>query len=144
MIRQASPADAAAVAALSLRLWSDHTLEEMTAEFSALLASPDAAVFLAEAGGAPVAFAQCQLRRDYVEGATGSPTGYLEGIWVDPAHRRQGCATALLTAAEAWAKEKGCREFASDCELDNAESLAFHLSAGFIETSRNIHFISKL
>ena len=144
MIRQASPADAAAVAALSLRLWPDHTLEEMTAEFSALLASPDAAVFLAEPEGASIAFAQCQLRRDYVEGATGSPTGYLEGVWVDPAHRRQGVAAQLLAACQAWAREKGCREFASDCEIDNAESLAFHLHAGFIEASRNIHFIREL
>ncbi|MBR4080990.1 MAG: GNAT family N-acetyltransferase [Clostridia bacterium] len=144
MIRQAFPADAAAVAALSLRLWPGHTMEEMTAEFSALLASPDAAVFLAESEGAPVAFAQCQLRRDYVEGATGSPTGYLEGIWVDPAHRRQGIAAQLLAACQGWAKKKGCREFASDCEIDNAESLAFHLRAGFTEASRNIHFIREL
>lgn len=144
MIRQALPADAAAVAALSLRLWPDHTLEEMTAEFSALLASPDAAVFLAEPEGAPIAFAQCQLRRDYVEGATGSPTGYLEGVWVDPAHRRQGVAAQLLAACQAWAREKGCQEFASDCEIDNVESLAFHLHAGFIEASRNIHFIREL
>lgn len=144
MIRQASPADAAAVATLSVRLWPDHTLDEMTAEFAALLSSRDAAVFLAEADGSSVGFAQCQLRRDYVEGSTGSPTGYLEGIYVAPEHRRRGCAAQLLAACRNWAKAQGCLEFASDCEIDNLASLAFHLHAGFMEASRNIHFISKL
>ncbi|WP_428994613.1 GNAT family N-acetyltransferase [Enteroscipio rubneri] len=36
-----------------------------------------------------------------------------------------GTRRELLRACEAWAKERGCTEFASDCELDNAASLAF-------------------
>lgn len=143
MIRQATVSDAAAAAALSLQLWPDHTLEEMTAEFAALLASPEAAVFLAE-DGAPVGFAQCQIRHDYVEGASASPTGYLEGVYVAPSHQHRGIAGQLLAACEGWAKTRGCTEFASDCEIDNAASLAFHLAKGFTEASRNIHFIKPL
>ena len=143
MIRQATVSDAVAVAALSLQLWPDHTMEEMTAEFAALLTSPEAAVFLAE-DGAPVGFAQCQLRHDYVEGASVSPTGYLEGVYVAPSHQHRGIAGQLLAACEVWAKAHGCTEFASDCEIDNAASLAFHLAKGFTEASRNIHFIKPL
>ena len=143
MIRQATVSDAAAVAALAVQLWPDHTMDDMTAEFSALLALPDAAVFLAE-DGAPVGFAQCQLRRDYVEGATASPTGYLEGVYVAPSHQHRGIAGSLLTACEAWARAQGCTEFASDCEMDNHSSLAWHLKAGFAEMGRTIWFAKKL
>ena len=41
-------------------------------------------------------------------------------------------------------KAKGCAEFAGDCELDNAESLRFHLAVGFEETNRIICFKKKL
>ena len=33
--------------------------------------------------------------------------------------------------AKKWAKEKGCNEFASDCELINEDSLKFHMALGF-------------
>ena len=89
-------------------------------------------------------FAQCQLRRDYVEGTETSPVGYLEGIYVVEECRKKGIAGALLDACESWAREKGCAEFASDCELENAQSLRFHLSMGFEEANRIICFTKKL
>lgn len=89
-------------------------------------------------------FAQCQLRCDYVEGTIHSPVGYLEGIFVREDHRRTGVAGKLLAACEDWARAMGCREFASDCELPNTDSLAFHLRLGFTEANRIICFTKKL
>ena len=54
----------------------------------------------------PVGFAQCGLRRDYVEGTESSPVGYLEGIFVKESYRSKGCAKELLLACESWAKKK--------------------------------------
>lgn len=51
---------------------------------------------------------------------------------------------ALLAACEQWAREKGCQEFASDCELDNRESLRFHLALGFAEANRIVCFRKAL
>lgn len=79
-----------------------------------------------------------------MEGTQSSPVGYLEGIFVLPAYRNQGRAWALLAACERWAGEKGCTEFASDCELDNSGSLAFHLKMGFAEANRIICFHKTL
>ena len=59
-------------------------------------------------------------------------------------YRKQGVARDLLSACETWAKEKGCTEFASDCELSNVQSLQFHLNVGFEEANRIICFTKKL
>lgn len=144
MIRKASVCDAPAVTELALKLWPDHDEEELRTEFSELLARNDAAVFLWEDGTKRAGFAQCQLRSDYVEGTESSPVGYLEGIYVAEAYRGQGIARQLLAACEAWARTRGCREFASDCELDNRSSLSFHLRSGFREANRIICFVKPL
>ena len=144
MIRRASPGDIGELTALALALWPGHDAGELQAELLELLEREDAGFFLAYDGDSAVGFAQCQLRRDYVEGTGSSPVGYLEGIYVAEGRRGQGLARALLSACEAWAKEKGCREFASDCGLGNTRSLEFHLRMGFAEANRIICFTKKL
>ena len=144
MIQKAEIKDLPVVAELACQLWPDHTVEEMQIEFAEIIAKPDAAFFLAYIDETAIGFAQCQLRYDYVEGTDSSPVGYLEGIYVAHGYRNQGIAKDLLTACESWAKGKGCTEFASDCELDNVQSLQFHLNVGFEEVNRIICFTKKL
>lgn len=144
MIRQAGTKDLKEVAELARLLWPAHTLQELETEFEGFLSDSACGVFLAIQDAAPVAFAQVQLRQDYVEGTQSSPVGYLEGIYVRPAYRRQSLARRLVSACEAWAREKGCREFASDCLLDNRDSLGFHLALGFREAARIICFTKQL
>ena len=142
-IRKATPADSMALANLASRMW-DHAPEELEPEFATLTTSTEAACFLALEDNQPIGFAQCQLRHDYVEGCDTSPVGFLEGIYVEAEHRRSGVARALLAACEDWARSVGCNEFASDCELDNHDSLAWHLKSGFAEVNRTIWFAKKL
>lgn len=144
MIRQANHEDSFMVAQLAAQLWTSQTTEEFKEEFDVLLDRSDAAVFLCLAEDKPVGFAQCQLRYDYVEGTETSPVGYLEGVFVEEEYRNQGYAAKLLAACEQWAKDKGCTEFASDCELENTQSFAFHLRCGFQEANRIICFTKKL
>ena len=68
----------------------------------------------------------------------------LEGIYVRERYRKQGIASELLTVCQTWAKNNHCTEFASDCEIENMESLKFHLSHGFIEANRLICFSKQL
>lgn len=143
-IRKAKVDDLQNLTDLGLQLWPDHEFEELREAFAEIIAKPDAAFFLAFAGAQAVGFAQCQLRHDYVEGTESSPVGYLEGIFVRDGHRGRGLAGKLLAACEDWAKEQGCVEFASDCELDNTGSLGFHLKMGFEEAGRIICFTKKL
>ena len=143
MIYQAEKQDIPAVASLAAQLFGD-TAEKLAEEFNLLMSSKGCAVFLLSMDGRPAGFAQCQLRHDYVEGTDTSPVGYLEGIYVLPEYRTHGCARELLAQCEQWAKAQGCTEFASDCELDNGGSLAFHLKMGFTEANRIICFTKKL
>lgn len=143
MIVQAQKQDITAVATLAAQLFGS-SAEKLAAEFDTLIPSEKCAVFLLTIADRPAGFAQCQLRRDYVEGTHSSPAGYLEGIFVLPEHRSQGHAKELLSRCEQWARKHGCTEFASDCELDNDGSLAFHLKMGFAEANRIICFTKKL
>lgn len=144
MIRKAEKQNEHILTELALMLWPHHTAEELREELAEILAQEDAAFFIAYDGEKSTGFAQCQLRHDYVEGTESSPVGYLEGIYVADSYREQGIARELLSACESWAKTKGCAEFASDCELDNVQSLQFHLSVGFEEANRIICFKKKL
>ncbi len=144
MVRKAETKDLPILAALACQLWPNHTVSEMLAEFGEIITKPEAGFFLTYDGENAIGFAQCQLRHDYVEGTDSSPVGYLEGIYVTEEYRKQGVARELLSACEGWAKEEGCTEFASDCEMSNVQSLQFHLNVGFEETNRIICFIKKL
>ena len=144
MIQKAQQQDIQVLTDLALSLWPHHNGAELREELSEILAQEDAAFFLAYDGERAVGFAQCQLRRDYVEGTDSSPVGYLEGIFVAPGWRKRGTARRLLAACEDWARSRGCAEFASDCELDNTRSLQFHTAVGFTEANRIICFTKKL
>lgn len=140
MIKKAGKEDVFELARLAIQMWEEHEVEELAGEFEALVQSEDATCFLKYEGEVAVGFAQCQLRHDYVEGTETSPVGYLEGILVEEAFRHKGYAKELLVACEKWAKSKGCTEFASDCELENEESLRFHMAMQFEEANRVICF----
>ena len=143
-IRRAEIPDASAVTDLALLLWPENDPQSLLADMLACIGGADSAVFLAEEAGGPVAFAQCQLRHDYVEGTNRRPVGYLEGIYVREPHRRTGVARALLAACVEWSRSHGCTQFASDCELDNTQSIAFHLGAGFQEANRLVCFVKDI
>lgn len=144
IIRKATVEDAKMVASLAIQMWESHTIEELTQEFCDGMNKGSGIVFLAMSDECAVGFAQCSLRHDYVEGTDTTPVGYLEGIFVVEEYRKKGLAKDMLEACQEWAKGQGCREFASDCELVNEDSLNFHLKTGFEEANRIICFTKKL
>lgn len=94
--------------------------------------------------GGLLGFAEVAVRTDFVNGCRHRPALFLEGIFVRPDHRGRGVARALVEAAGDWGVERGCREFASDVEIDNLESLAAHRGLGFEETERVVYFRKPL
>jgi aminoglycoside 6'-N-acetyltransferase I len=100
--------------------------------------------FLYYSDSEAVAFVSLDLRHDYVEGTDTSPVGYLEGIYVKPEFQNKGIAREMVEFAKDWAKERGCTELASDCDLWNKESILFHEKVGFEEANRIVCFTMKL
>ncbi len=133
-----------AFVALALDLWPDASFKEERDEYKDMLQAGGQAGFLAKSANQYVGFVHVTLRHDYVEGADNAPTAYVEGLFVRPAYRAKGIAHMLLDAAAAWARQKGCTQLASDTELTNTDSIAFHKSAGFTEVNRIVCFIREL
>ena len=125
-------------------LWPDAPMDYLSLDLDQLLASPDAAVFVASrADGGLVAFIEARLRQ-YAEACETSPVGYVEAWYVDPHVRGQKLGRDLVSAAEQWAREKGCTEMASDTWLENEASIAAHLKLGYWEVGRLVHFVKQL
>ena len=144
MIRKATLEDVPQLVSLAIQMWKSHTVEDLTKIFCEHIRKGKNIIFLAISEEHIVGFAQCGLRFDYVEGTDSSPVGYLEGIFVLEEYKKRGYAKELLGECQNWAKDQGCLEFASDCELDNEDSLKFHLKMGFAEANRIICFTKSL
>lgn len=110
-----------------------------------LASDPDFVVIVAVRpdGSGLAAFAEVGTRK-YADGCDTSPVAYLEGWYVDPDVRRQGIGTALVRAAEAWARERGYRELASDVLLENIDSQRAHEAIGFTEVDRAVRYCKAL
>ena len=91
-----------------------------------------------------LAFVHCSIRSEYVEGATSEKVAYIEAIYVEEEYRKFGIATHLIELCEKWAKEQGIIQIASDCEIDNLDSIKLHFSSGFEESAKLIHFIKNI
>lgn len=140
MIKTATLADCKALAEMAVQMWNESSVDELEADFSEVINSGNSVCFIKYSDNLPIGFALCSLRNDYVEGTSSSPVGYLEGVFVKEEYRNKGYGKELVSACEKWAKDMGCSEFASDCEMTNTDSLKFHLSMGFTEENRIICF----
>jgi GNAT superfamily N-acetyltransferase len=83
----------------------------------------------------------CVFARDDAGNIIGGLTGrtywqYLDiaFLWVDEKYRGKGCATRLMTAAEAEARERGCKRVFLDTL--SFQALGFYLKLGYAEFGR--------
>ncbi|MCK9575128.1 MAG: aminoglycoside 6'-N-acetyltransferase [Clostridia bacterium] len=139
-IIKATENDLKSLIELENKLWKKHTIEELALETLNQIRDDKNAFFLAYDGVRAIGFSHISMRYEYVEGCNSSPTGYLEGIFVLKEYRRKQVASNLVVNCEEFAKQNGCLQFASDCEIKNIASIKFHRHVGFCIAKRNIHF----
>jgi aminoglycoside 6'-N-acetyltransferase I len=121
-------------------LWPDQAAAEDEVEMRAWLERCDTAVFVCvrESGGL-CGFAEVGTR-PYADGCRTSPVAFLEGWYVDQEFRGRGIGRALVEAVQAWARDRGLQELASDALLDNETSQRAHERLGFIEVERAVRY----
>jgi len=141
-IRRASPGEAEVLAALLARFFVEEGFAAPSAEIRAradvFLAEQANAAFLAREESLPVGAAT-------VTSGFGFETGRqaeIEDLYVLPGWRRRGVARALIDAALAWCRDRGCAdvEVVVTPEGEARHGLgAWYRSLGFTDTGRRIH-----
>lgn len=149
-IRLADPKDWKPLAEMRALLWPESPYEEHLAELEAGPAAlcqldfPMEWLVAEDENGTLTGFLEVGLR-SHADGCdTRQPVGYVEGWFVREKHRRKGIGRALLSAAEEWARARGCKEMASDALIDNALSQTAHFALGFAVTDRCVLFRKRL
>lgn len=101
-------------------------------------------IFVAEDEGRVIGFVEVGLR-SHADGCNPTrPCGFVEGWYVAPEHKGRGTGRLLMHRAEAWAREQGCAELASDTWIDNEESQRAHAALGFEVVDRCVNYRKKL
>lgn len=148
-VRRGTEADLDVLRPMRQDLWDDMTPEENDNDLRTRIGGRTptgmaTVVFLAEVEGMPAGFLEVDLR-SYADGCDWNhAVAYVEGWYVKPKMRRKGVGRALIAAAEEWAREQGCIEFASDTWIDNDSSRRAHETAGFEEVEQVVHYRKRL
>jgi aminoglycoside 6'-N-acetyltransferase I len=129
-------------------LWPEADAADLLREANAFASgAPEShvdAVFVAQDQALQsIGFVELSIR-DFADGCDSMPIPHIEGWYVEPTVRGQGVGAALMHAAEAWARERGFTEIASDTEVENVASQRAHAALGYEETERLVKFRKAL
>jgi aminoglycoside 6'-N-acetyltransferase I len=148
-VRQGRQADHSALVLMRTALWPDGFEEEHAAELELILGGTPPSTLplvtlVAEVGDSLGGFVEVGLR-SHADGCDPrQPVGFIEGWYVAPEQRGTGVGRALISAAEAWCREQGCKELASDTWIDNEESQRAHEALGFVVVDRCVNYRKRL
>ena len=120
--------DAASVARLATQLGYPSTAAQIERRFHALDESPDARALVAQSQDGTVLGWIHVYGTRHLESDPGAEIG---GLVVDEAARGQGVGSALMTSAEAWAKERGYDVVRIRTNVVRLEAHEFYKSRGY-------------
>lgn len=150
IVRIAQQGDLDRIVAMRLLLWPESSPEEESLQAQTVISTGisgtlPAAILVAQDGdGSLIGFLEVGLR-SHADGCdTAHAVGFVEGWFVDAAHRGRGIGRALMQAAEDWARACGCAEMASDALIENQASQRAHQSLGFEVVDRCVNLRKAL
>jgi ribosomal protein S18 acetylase RimI-like enzyme len=109
--------------------WPERQIEGQLEALATLVASGDGLALTAAEDGSPIGFISLQVHR-------WNNLGQIHGLAVRRDRLRRGHATALLEAAETFARDRGCRGIYVDTPVDNNGGRAFYEALGYSEDYR--------
>src|SRR5262249_14776291 len=121
--------DARRVAELSGQLGYPSTETQIVRRFEALAADSGSAVFVVEDEQGGIIGWTHVILRAVMES---EPFAEVAGLVVASEARRQGAGRALVSAAEAWARERGCATLHVRSNRLRPESRPFYEGVGFV------------
>ncbi len=127
-VRPMTDGDAAEVAGLSGQLGYPSETEQIRERFRALSREPDSSVFVAERDDGRLAGWIHVLARRFLES---DHYAEIAGLVVDAGARRGGVGRALIGAAEAWARERGCVTLRVRSNTRRVEAKPFYERMGY-------------
>lgn len=134
-VRRAGSSDLPALAALVIAFgaeFDDPPDPGVEGRLAATLQDPRAMFLLA--GAPPVGFAAVRVRDVYW---SARPEAWLEDLYVVPDRRGEGRGRALLEAAIATARERGCGHFELTTTEEDVAAAALYRASGLRETEQD-------
>lgn len=144
-VRRLQASDHAAWIDLRQALWAHHDRSNLESEAREIAEAPEQTpVFLAVGSqGEAVGFVEASIRSK-APGCTTNRIGFIEGWYVDKAHRGHGVGRRLVQVAEDWARGQGCIEMGSDTNDRYPGSPGAHASLGYRTVRTEIAFRKPL
>jgi len=130
---------------MRIALWPDcaDDMHDYEIERALSVRNRGAILLAVDENDVPHGFVELSIRAR-VDGSMSEGVGYVEGWFVDEAYRGKGNGRKLIERAEAWTRERGLTELASDAEMRNEQSIRAHHALGFKETFRVVQFLKKV
>ena len=148
-VRPALPTDRETLASLRTALWPDGSIDDHRRELEAILAgrprsSLPLTIFVVEEAARLIGFIEVGLR-SHADGCDPARScGFVEGWYVVPDRQGRGAGRLLMDRAEAWARDQGCEEMASDTWIEQEVSQRAHEALGFTVVDRCVHYRKRL
>ncbi len=130
VVRPPRPADHARMAELAGQLSYPSTARQIAARLRALRGRRDFAVFVAELDGQAAGWLGAYIFR----AVELDPAAKISGLVVEAGVRSRGIGQALLGAAEAWARRRGCALISVNCNVKRRRAHGFYLRNGYAWT----------
>jgi GNAT superfamily N-acetyltransferase len=139
-IRPATLDDVPAMVDLNRQLGYPTTEPELRTRLEPILASAADAVLVADETDKPVAWIHVAIERTL----EATDVAVVRGLVVDETHRSGGVGLALLTAAEAWAKQHGCVAVTVRSRVVRERAHRFYEREGYVRVKTSHVFTKPL
>jgi GNAT superfamily N-acetyltransferase len=140
-IRPPRPRDFARIADLSRQLGYPTTPDEIALRLDGMKNSPDHAVFVAQLPNGEIAG---WIAAFLYRGVELDTRAEISGLVVDERFRSQNVGLRLLSCAENWAREKGCKEVSLRSNVIRERAHKFYERHGYVHTKTQKSFRKPL
>lgn len=137
-MRPPLPTDAPALAALAGELGYPTSAEALLGRLAALHPTDAAVMVSTDRDDHPIGWCHVEMRRTLVE----PMSALIVGLVIGEGHRSAGIGAALLAAAEAWARARGCKRLVVATRITRERAHRFYAREGY-EVSKTSYFLTK-